>query len=173
MNLSSSLLWSVLFVFPLFPPKSIDLRFPPFPKRPHSAPFLSLSRTAALNAHLSTSSKLPSPSHHTLPSSFPPLFNPGVKETFLPTSGHAQDLQLYGPGPSWLGTNDADLWNVQTAHRHDLSPAKRCASHDAANQHRSDRSPVLQRSLLLHVGWSRRRGRPPRQSQRLAALDFP
>jgi hypothetical protein len=25
---------------------------------------------------------------------------------------HAQDLQFYGPGPSWLGANDAYLWHV-------------------------------------------------------------
>lgn len=178
MNLRSSCCGPFFLCPPPLPPQNPNRSIFVFhhSRNAHAAPFLSLSRTAAaLNVHLSTTSKLPSPSHpHShAPFLFPRPFDPGVRETFLPTSGHAQDLQLYGPGPSWLGANDADLWNVQTTHRHDLSPATRCAPHDAADQHRSDRQPVLQRPLLLHVGWSRRRGRLTRQSQRLAALDFP
>lgn len=33
----------------------------------------------------------------------------GVRDSVHSRSGHAQDLQFYRPGPSWLGTNDSDL----------------------------------------------------------------
>jgi hypothetical protein len=117
------------------PPPIDRSSFPPFPKRPHSGHSYPC-RTAALNSHFHSSNILISPTPTPLqPSSLFPRRLIGVRETFFSTSGHAQDLQLYGPGPSWLGTNDADLWNVQTTHRHDFSPATRGTSHDAPHEY--------------------------------------
>lgn len=45
-----------------------------------------------------------------LSSSLSPRRGQGVRDSVRP--GHAQDLQLHRPGPSWLGTNDADVRHV-------------------------------------------------------------
>ncbi|KAJ9490068.1 hypothetical protein VN97_g3190, partial [Penicillium thymicola] len=47
---------------------------------------------------------------HPLSLSLYPLDSLKGLEISLPN--HAQDIQLYGPGPSWLGTNDADFRDV-------------------------------------------------------------
>lgn len=123
--------------------------FPPFPKHPQLIP---IPCQPALTFSLPPLILSPLPISLSSSPRFRSRGERSVHLTFI--SPHAQDIQLYGPGPSWLGTNDADLRDVQTSHRHGLSPTAWCSAHDPPDEHRSHRQPVLQRSLLLHIGRS-------------------
>lgn len=184
-----------------FPPIPIPPR--PWPvtllhKQPSSyhlrAHSLSGTATAAFDCHLSSLQSRPSslilrfflPPSPSSPirSPFPPLrpsttFSPldfvqGARDLTSPC--HAQDFQFYGPGPSWLGANDAHLWHVSTAYRHDfsLSPSTAWrAAHDSSDRHRPDRQSLVQRALLLDSCRSRRRRCPACEPWRPSTLDLP